>query len=144
PQMMEMDVPSGMIAAFAVAAAALLMRRADRSTSADLLGRAKAAAMSGAVLHAIAFLAMLWFGGATLPAPQTHAYAAGSWALIAYAALHAFIAFMSAAFVFARIGAGYVSATRSQEVSIARLFSDYSCTVYFILLMFLIFPELKL
>ena len=97
-------------------------RRATAGTAAAA-GRA---AISASCAQAVALVALVGLGITALPVPENHAYAACAWALLVYAGLHSAIALLCAAFGQARIASGHVSRTRTLELSVARLFSDYS------------------
>lgn len=142
PELIDGGVAIGFAVGLASFAGAMLIRRAQTANRAGSPRTAARAALAAAGAQAIALIALLAIGVTALPAPDSHAYAAGSWALIAYAAIHALLALLCAAFAGARIIAGYVSATRSLEVSVARLFGDYSGAATLIVLLSLLIPGL--
>lgn len=144
PRWIDADIISGLGAAFFVIISALLMRQAEAATKAQFLRRATTLAIGGSAAQIAAIVVLVWTGFAGLPPPQDHAYAAASWALIVYAALHAFIACLCTAFAAARIRAGYVSSARSRDVAIPRMFADYACAVTLIVLLCVIGPGLAL
>ncbi|AJP71676.1 cytochrome c oxidase subunit I [Sphingomonas hengshuiensis] len=142
PERIDGGVAIGVIAAAAAVSAAVLARRAQASVGTGSLGPARRAALAGAAAQAIVAGALVATGVTALPAPTGHAYAAASWALIAYATLHAAIALLCNGFLAARIRAGYVSAARAQEAAIARLFGDYAAVATILVLLCLFVPEL--
>ena len=89
----------------------------------------------------VAIVALVTLGVTALPAPQEHAYAACSWALLAYSLLHALIALLCMGFGRARIGAGQVSLRRTLDLRVARLFGDYSAATLAIVLVCLLAPS---
>ncbi|MFZ2996707.1 cytochrome c oxidase subunit I [Sphingobium sp.] len=123
-------------------AAMLLARRAEAAGCGGSLLAAGRAAVGAACAQAVVIVGLLTIGFTALPPPTSHAYAAAVWILLAYAVLHALIALLCAAFVRARIGAGYVSAARRQEFAIARLFGDYAAMVVLITLLCLFGPSI--
>lgn len=139
PQTMDGGAILGCIAAAALSGGTLMARRALASVKIADQTRlpAIAALMQGTACAALAALAVT-----ALPPPASHAYAATSWALLVYAALHAGIAATCNIFSAARIGAGYVSAARNQELAIARLFSDYAAAAGIVILLTLLAPGL--
>jgi cytochrome c oxidase subunit I+III len=142
PALIDGGQVPGLIAALAVVSGAVLSRRSMRSTARGASIAARRASLAAASAQAIGIAALLALGITALPLPQSHAYAAASWALIGYAVLHGGIALLSAAFVYARSVAGYVSAARSQEPLIAQLFALYTAAVTVIVLSCLFIPEL--
>jgi len=129
------------IAGVAAVGGALLIHHAHRRVAAEALDTARPLALGAAVAQLGVMVALVALGVSALPAPQSHAYAAASWALIVYGVLHAFIALFGAAFVYVRIGAGYVSAARSQEATTARMFGGYSAATTILVLLCLLVPE---
>ncbi len=140
PALIEGGVVSGLVAAAAAMAGAALARRTLTAIMAGSprTGRFASAVAAGA--QAVVILALLSLGVTALPPPQSHAYAAASWALITYGAVHALIALLCIAFVRTRIASGHVSSTRSLEPSVARLFNDYSGTAVLIVLVCVLAP----
>ena len=107
-------IPGGIVApliAIAGAAAAVVGARGSTVT-----------ALGGQIALVIAFVLLL----AGAPSPASHAYAATSAALAAYAIFHAGLAALMAAFVIARARAGYHSAARDSERRVMRMWSDHA------------------
>jgi len=141
PVRIDGGILPSLIAAAAAVGGALLIHQAHRRVAAEALDSARPLALGAAVAQLGVMAALVALGASALPAPQSHAYAAASWALIVYGVLHAFIALFSAAFVYVRIGAGYVSAARSQEAATARMFAGYSAATTILVLLCLLVPE---
>ena len=86
------------------------------------------------------FLAVLMLARVPLalaPAPDSHAYAAASAVLAAYAVIHCIVGAGIAVFLWARIGAGFVSARRSLDVRVGSLWQDYAAATGALVLIFL-------
>jgi cytochrome c oxidase subunit I+III len=130
----------GLIALAGAVGGALLARRAERAVRAGASDIAAQSVIGAAVAQAVAIVALVAIGVLALPHPDSHAYAAASWALIAYAVVHAALALLCAAFAGARITAGYVSAARAQDLSIARMFGDYAGGAALVVLLCLFIP----
>jgi cytochrome c oxidase subunit I+III len=96
--------------------------------------------------QALAIAGLAWLGLAELPRPESHAYAAASWALLAYAALHALLALLCAGFVLARLGSGHLRPGEEGglEAAVARLFGDYAGAATLVVLACLLAPVLLL
>ncbi len=142
PEQIDGGVLLGLIAAVAALAGTVLAHRAHAIVVSGTLAAAKKVTLlvGGAQVTAIA--ALIAIGVTALPLPTTHAYGAASWALIIYAAVHAFFALVGAAFLHARIGAGYVSVARSQEAAIVQMFAAYAGAVTILALSCLFLPDL--
>jgi len=140
PQRIEDGFAVGLVAAAAGLAGSLCARRclADGAKGQRRAANRMALAAAGAQLVTIVSLATL--GATALPSPREHAYAACSWALLAYALLHAVVALLGMGFCRARIGAGYISPRRTLDLRVARLFSDYSAATLAIVLACLLAP----
>ncbi|WP_448663911.1 cytochrome c oxidase subunit I [Sphingomonas sp. CJ20] len=143
PQLIDGGGGVALVAAVATGTGALLARRAQRATGAGSLRTAARASLAAAGAQGVALVALVTLGVTALPLPDSHGYAAASWALIAYAALHALIALLGAAFARARIAAGFVSTARSQELAVARMFADYAGAVTIVVLLCLVVPGLS-
>ena len=89
----------------------------------------------GAALMVSAMLSLLAAGGlflqiaAGLPAPQSHAYAAVSAFIIGYCAVHALMAAVLASFAVLRLRAGFISARRSLDLRLGRIWAGYTLAV---------------
>ncbi|ONG45091.1 cytochrome c oxidase subunit I [Pseudoroseomonas deserti] len=143
PAMIQGGWTPALAAALAAAAAGMLLARLAATASQEgrrPAARRAAAAAAGAQLLAAAALA--WLGAAGLPPPDSHAYAAASWALLAYAALHALLAALLAAFVCARLGSGHIRPGCGLEPAVARLFNDYAAAAVLIVLACVLAPAL--
>jgi len=140
PELIAAGWPQGILAGLAALAGTVLTRLA---ASACVAGNNASASLWSALAvgaQAIVIAALLWLGIAELPAPTGHAYAASSWAMIAYAMLHAFIALLCAAFIRARIASGHVRADRGLETSVAQLFGDYAGVATWLILACVLAP----
>ncbi|MGN5375593.1 cytochrome c oxidase subunit I [Sphingomonas hankookensis] len=82
---------------------------------------AAALAGQGAIVAAMVLLIVL-----RLPVPTSHAYAATSATVAAYAIFHAGLAMLMLAFLRVRITAGFVGGQRQGEPRIVRLWSDHA------------------
>ena len=142
PAQIDGGVLSGLIAALAALGGTILAYRAHANVMIGALAAAKRVTLLASGAQVIVIAALVAIGVAALPLPTSHAYAAASWALIVYAAVHAFIALFGAAFLHARIGASYVSIARSQEATIAQMFAAYGGAVTVIMLLCLFLPEI--
>ncbi len=112
-----------------LAAAPLCARRAvalNAKSQSPVLWLAAAAVLQFASLI---LLVILMRTG--LPAPTAHAYNATSFALLAYSALHTFLAAVFSLFGLWRVWAGYVSARRSLDLRIATPLHDYTAITGF-------------
>jgi cytochrome c oxidase subunit I+III len=74
------------------------------------------------------------------PGPTTHAYAAVSAMLVAYAIFHAALAAIMGGFLMARARSGFHSATRGGEARIVRLWSDHAAGVGVLVAILLVLP----
>lgn len=142
PALMDGGVLPGMIAAVAALGGTILAYRAHTTVRTGALAAAKRVALWAGGAQVIVIAALIAIGVTALPLPTSHAYAAASWALIIYAGFHAFLALFGAAFLHARIGAGYVSVARSQEATIAQMFAAYAGAVTILVLLCLFLPEM--
>ena len=124
PALIGGGLPLGAVAAAAALAGLLLMRRAVAACLAGQAGGPWAAL--AALAQAVVILALVWLGLREFPDPRSHAYAAASWAMLVYAALHALLALLAAAFIGARIAADYPQRGRVLEPFVARLLTDYA------------------
>jgi len=115
--------------ALAGAGAALAAMRRDAA--------APALALAGQVALLAALVGLLAFA---LPAPTTHAYAATSAAVAAYALFHVGIAVLMLAFLRARIRAGYVGGARRNEPRIVRLWNDHAAGAGVVAMLVLAIP----
>ncbi len=141
PALIDGGVLPGSIAALAAMAGTALARRAHAIVMTGALPAARRLTLLAGSAQVIAIGALIAIGVTALPLPTSHAYAAASWALVVYAGFHAFIALFCAAFLHARIGAGYVSVARSQESTLSQMFGTYAGAVTFIVLLCLCLPE---
>lgn len=140
PALIDGGLVPAMVAAVASISALLLIHTGHRQVADGALVKGRTHVLAAAALQAVTIAALVAGGLVALPSPQSHAYGAASWALLAYSIVHAFIALFGAAFASARIGAGYVSPLRAQELRTARLFGGYSAGVTIIILMCLYAP----
>jgi cytochrome c oxidase subunit I+III len=124
-------------AGFAVAAWA-----AWRSLKVLRAGERPAVAVGGAAAATVAGATALSLTLMTLPAPTSHAYAAAGSMLVWYALVHAGIALVMLAYVWARIRAGYASAVRSLELRVAVQWTFYAAAAGALTLALLQVPEL--
>lgn len=144
PARIEGGLVAGIVAAVAAAAGSLLARRCLADSSKSLGASASRMALAAAAAQLVTIAAMVTLGVTALPAPQEHAYAACSWALLAYALLHATVALLCVGFGRARIETGHVSPRRTLDLRVARLFSDYSGATLAIVLICLLAPSVML
>ena len=70
--------------------------------------------------------ALLWSLAADIGDRTGHAFHATSFVIIAYAALHAALGILFALYGLSRLKAGYLSAARSLDLRIGRLWHDYT------------------
>ena len=140
PALIDGGLALGLVAAAAAAAGTALARWSLAAARTGALKAARRAAIAASVAQAVTILALLSLGATALPSPQSHAYAAASWALLAYGAIHAFLGLLCAAFSQARIASGHVAGARWLEPSIARLFNDYAGAAVLIVLLCVLAP----
>ncbi|HQS17190.1 cytochrome c oxidase subunit I [Reyranella sp.] len=140
PERIDGGLMPGLLAAVAAAAGSLFARRSLAASADGALGPAGRAALAGAAAQLGTIVALGTLGVTALPAPQEHAYAACSWALLAYSLLHALIALLCMGFARARVAAGHVSPRRTLDLRVARLFIDYSGATLAIVLVCLLAP----
>jgi len=140
PRLIDGGLLFAVIAVLASVCVPLLTRAALRQVARVKLGKAVPMLLGAAIAQGLVLAALVIAGLVGLPSPQGHAYGAASWALLAYGAAHAFLATFCVAFAFARVRAGYVSSTRSQELRTAKLFGDYACGVTLVTLLCLFAP----
>ena len=129
------------MAAAAGLAGSLFARRCHADGAKGLQGPASRMALAAATAQLVTIVALVTLGVTALPAPQEHAYSACSWALLAYALLHAAIALLCMSFGRARIKAGQISPRRTLDLLVARLFSDYSASSLAIVVVCLLAPS---
>lgn len=141
PERIEGGLAAGLVAAAAGSAGTLLARRCLADGAAGLMEAASRMAGAAAAAQLVTILALVALGVTAQPVPQAHAYAACSWALLAYALLHATIAMLCMGFGRARIAAGHVSPRRTLDLRVACLFSDYSTATLAIVLVCLLAPS---
>ena len=132
---------AALVTIVAACCATLLVRHTEARIKAGAYASGKIAAGLGVMVQAIVAVSLVVLGVTALPVPEGHAYAAASWALIIYAGVHALIALLCAAFAYARIAANYVSAARSTEVTVARLFADFSGLAAVLVIICLMAPQ---
>ncbi len=140
PNILEGGFVTGAMTGAVAIVAALLGRRAEAKVQSQSMVAAGQMSVAAAAAHAATIIGLLAMGVTSLPAPSSHAYAATAWILIAYAGLHALVAMTSTAFAKARIAAGFISKARALDVSVARLFSDFSALVVLVTLACLLGP----
>jgi len=110
-----------LLALGAVAAAAgPRLARARLAASGPLAGLALTIAGAAALLGAAALTVI------GLPDPSRHAFDATVWVLAAYAALHAALAGLMAAILWARVRKGFIAPTRRGDLNILGLWADYA------------------
>ncbi|CAO3435045.1 cytochrome c oxidase subunit I [Azospirillum doebereinerae] len=80
----------------------------------------------GALGHAAALAGIGWMAWAALPDPTAHAAAASMAAVLAYAGLHAGIGLVFALYGVHRVRRGFVSARRTLDLRLGRLWHDYT------------------
>ncbi|WP_428679872.1 cytochrome c oxidase subunit I [Reyranella sp.] len=141
PERIDGGLGAGLVAVVAATAGSLFARRSLAASADGALAPAGRAALAGVAAQLGTIVALVTLGVTVLPAPQEHAYAACSWALLAYSLLHALIALLCVAFGRARIAAGQVSPRRTLDLRVARLFSDYSAATLAIVLVCLLAPS---
>ena len=141
PERIDGGLVAGLVAVVAAMAGSLFARRSLAASADGALTPAARAALAAAAAQLIAIVALVTLGIKALPAPQEHAYAACSWALLAYSLLHALIALLCMGFARARIAAGQVSPRRTLDLRVARLFGDYSAATLAIVLVCLLAPS---
>ena len=91
----------------------------------------------------LALAALLWLLVVALPDPTAHGYAAVTFVLLAYAALHVAIAGLFLTSNGLRLRAGYLSPRRNLDLRLTRLWQDYTATTGLIALAIaLALPEL--
>jgi cytochrome c oxidase subunit I+III len=108
--------------AFALAAGANHMALAANRRGALPLGWLALCAAA----HLAAVTILVWFMRNALPDPTSHAFAATSFALLAYAAFHGGLGAVFALYGFERVRQGYVSPIRSLDLRIGSLWHDYT------------------
>ncbi|MEX1234863.1 MAG: cytochrome c oxidase subunit I [Roseovarius sp.] len=101
-------------------------------------------ALAGLILSLIGTLGVM--AGAlsillALPDPARHAHDATLWVIGGYALFHAALAALMSAFVIGRSATGYLSARRSGEVRIVRLWIDYAAVIALVALVAAFAPE---
>lgn len=141
PARIDGGLMAGLVAAVAAGTGGLFARRSLADSANGPGSSASRMALAGVAAQLVTIVALATLGVTALPAPQEHAYAACSWALLAYALLHATIALLCLGFGRARIGAGQVSPRRTLDLRVARLFSDYSTATLAIVLVCLLAPS---
>ena len=141
PERIDGGLVAGLVAVVAAMAGSLFARRSLADSIDGALASAARAALAGVAAQLIVIVALVTLGVTALPAPQEHAYAACSWALLAYSLLHTLIALLCIGFGRARIAAGQVSPRRTLDLRVARLFSDYSAATLAIVLGCLLAPS---
>ena len=109
----------------AAAAAAGLLLAAGAARPAVIEPRSSTLALA-ALGSLAALLALAWIAAVAAPAPTTHAYAATSMTLLAYAGLHALIGLIGCLLVLARLRAGFVSPLRNLEPRVLALWQTYT------------------
>ncbi len=140
PELIGGGIFIGLVAALAALAGTALTRRATSASKAGSTASASRAAGAAMGAQAVVIAALMSVGITELPAPGSHAYAAICWTLLVYAAVHALIALLCAAFIRARIVSGHVSGTRTLEASVAQLFGDYAGAATLIVLLCVLAP----
>ncbi|MGY6553317.1 MAG: cytochrome c oxidase subunit I [Wenzhouxiangella sp.] len=118
---------TGLVAALSLFAAAFgfhraVLANADRQQPSS---RLLVAGLGGG----IATLALVWQIASDVAGPTSHAYAAVTHFLLGYLGLHAFLCAVMAAFAWLRWRHGYVSAKRSLDLRVPRLWSFYTVIV---------------
>ncbi|OWJ80694.1 cytochrome c oxidase subunit I [Haematobacter genomosp. 1] len=122
-------VPWVLVALAAPVIAALAARLAERGGEMPLLALTLVCQL--AALAALVGLIL------AVPAPTSHAALASMAAVLAYAALHVGLGALFAAYGIWRVRAGYVSTARRADLTIGRLWQDYSALVALIAVGFL-------
>ncbi len=99
--------------------------------------------VGGAFGGAVALAGLSWLIVEALPDPTTHGYAAVTWALLAYAALHVAIGGLFLLSNALRLRAGYFGPRRTLDLRLTRLWQDYTAVTGLIALAIaLVLPEL--
>lgn len=88
--------------------------------------RPRAVLLAGAACQSAGFAAALVLGTTVLPDPTRHALAAVSAALVSWAAVHTAIGAVLHLYGWWRVHRGYVSATRTADLAIGRLWHDFT------------------
>ncbi len=107
-----------------VVAAALLARMAVRANAKGASATFLLLATGGA--HALTLGLLVYLINTALPEPTSHAYAATAFATLAYAAIHSALGVVFALYGVWRIAQGFVSARRSLDLRIGKLWHDYT------------------
>jgi len=127
PALVRPHAPSAAIGLAGLALGWWLAAAAARRTAADgVTAGGRALLLGAATAQLLAAAAILIVPLFRAPAATSHAYAAVSHALAAYAILHCLIAAILTVFAWARAGAGFVSARRTLELRIARQWQGWS------------------
>lgn len=127
PRLVSPSVSAMLIALLALAAALGCERAARRGIRPDRPSAPTRLSYAAAALAlAVALGALVTFGLIGGLSPTTHAYDAIICVLIAYGAVHGFVALVMLAFVRQRVAQGYVSAARLLEPRVARLWLLYA------------------
>ncbi len=129
-------VEGGLPAAAAAALALLLTAVAARQACARAGdGAARQRWLAVAAGAGVAAVGLLAAGGlAALPSPRSHAYGATVAACIVYAGFHAAVGVLFAAYGWTRGRAGFVSARRTVELRVLRMWTGYSAVTGIVLL----------
>ncbi|PZO80096.1 MAG: cytochrome c oxidase subunit I [Mesorhizobium amorphae] len=90
--------------------------------------------------HVLAIAGLMGLAFWRLPPPTGHAYAAVGAAMIAYAAVHAFVSLVMCLFVWRRAASGHVSQARTLEPRVANLFGLFSAVATGIMVAALVVP----
>ena len=113
-------------AAFAVFSAVACQRAVTTAVSGNSPVLALVGALVSGLIATAGFTGQMLIG---LPAPTTHAYAAATTFLLGYCGLHMLLTGVFAGFVLLRWRAGFISAKRSLELRVIRLWALYSAGV---------------
>jgi cytochrome c oxidase subunit I+III len=123
-ELAETGVVMPLLAVLAAVAAALFARLAVKSLESN--GQALLPLLGAATAHALSLGLLLWLIVAVIPDPTVHAYAASSFVVLAYCALHAFLGVVFALFGVWRILEGRASSRRTLDLRIGKLWHDYT------------------
>jgi len=81
-----------------------------------------------AAAHGVAFVALVILA-LQIPTPSRHAYAAATLVLLAYVVLHVLLGIVFALYALWRSSAGYVSASRTNDLHIGRIWHGYTAAI---------------
>ncbi|TVR94500.1 MAG: hypothetical protein EA418_10145 [Wenzhouxiangellaceae bacterium] len=121
---------AGLLAAVASLVGALGLHRAVAANAGG--GSPVPALWLALVSGAVACVGLAWQIGNDVASPTSHAYAAVTTFLLGYLALHAFLSAVMAGFALMRWHHGFISARRSLDLRVPRLWAAYTAIVVLI------------